>query len=109
VEGSDFERERREMLKAGALLVCGGALGAAGARRALEEARAPLDELGYAQVKFEPGPVYAQARENHQLVLNLDEDSLLRPFRQRAGLPAPGPDLGGWYDIRRYRARVVAR
>jgi uncharacterized protein len=87
------------MLKAGALLVCGGAIGAAGARRALGvETPAPLAELRYAQVKFEPGPVYAQARENHQLVMSLDEDSLLRPFRQRAGLPAPGADLGGWYD-----------
>jgi DUF1680 family protein len=87
------------MLKAGALLVYGGALGAAGARRVpAVESNAPLDELRYAQVKFEPGPVYAQARENHQLVLNLDEDALLRPFRERAGLPAPGPDLGGWYD-----------
>jgi DUF1680 family protein len=94
-----FERERREALKAGALLLCGGALSAAGARRALAaEAAAPLAELGYAQVKFEPGPVHDQAHENHQLVLNLDENALLRPFRERAGLPAPGSDLGGWYD-----------
>jgi DUF1680 family protein len=96
---SGFERDRREMLKAGALLVCGGALGAAGARRApAVESRAPLDEVGYAQVKFDPGAVERQARENHELVLNLDEDALLRPFRQRAGLPAPGSELGGWYD-----------
>jgi DUF1680 family protein len=87
------------MLKAGGLLVCGGAIGAAGVRRALAvEPQAPLAELRYAQVKFEPGPVHTQARENHQLVMSLDEDSLLRPFRQRAGLPAPGADLGGWYD-----------
>ena len=87
------------MLKAGALLVCGSAIGAAGVRRAQAvEPHAPLAELRYSQVKFEPGPVYAQARENRRLVLSLDEDSLLRPFRQRAGLPAPGPDLGGWYD-----------
>jgi uncharacterized protein len=97
---SDFNRGRREMLNAGALLVCGGAIGgAAGARRALGmEAPAPLDELRYSQVKFAPGPVYTQARENRQLVLNLDEDSLLRPFRERTGVPAPGADLGGWYD-----------
>ncbi len=96
---SSFERGRRDMLKAGALLVCGGALGAAGARRALAvEPQAPLGELHYAQVQFDAGPVQRQARENHALVLNLDEDSLLRPFRQRAGLPAPGDDLGGWYD-----------
>jgi uncharacterized protein len=94
---------RRDVLKAGALLVCGSTLGAvglgAGARRALGmQASAPLSELQYHQVKFAPGPVLEQARENRQLVLSLDEDSLLRPFRQRAGLPAPGADLGGWYD-----------
>jgi DUF1680 family protein len=96
---SGFERGRRQVLKTGALLVCGGAFDAAGIRRALAvETHAPLDELHYAQVTFEPGPVERQVRENHQLVLNLDEDALLRPFRQRGGLPAPGADLGGWYD-----------
>jgi len=30
--------------------------------------------------------------------MGLDEDGLLKPFRQRSGLPAPGPDMGGWYD-----------
>jgi uncharacterized protein len=95
----DFDRGRREMLRAGALLVCGGAIGAAGVRRALAiQPLAPLSELAYSQVKFAPGQVYTQASENRQLVMSLDEDSLLRPFRQRAGLRAPGPDLGGWYD-----------
>ena len=27
-----------------------------------------------------------------------NEDSLLKPFRQRAGLSAPGDDMGGWYS-----------
>jgi DUF1680 family protein len=91
-------RGRRELLKAGALLACGGTLLAAGMRRAAAaETQAPLDELGYAQVKFDPGPVERQARENRQFVLNLDEDGLLMPFRRRAGLRAPGTDLGGWY------------
>lgn len=30
--------------------------------------------------------------------MSLNEDSLLKPWRLRAGLPAPGPELGGWYD-----------
>jgi DUF1680 family protein len=29
--------------------------------------------------------------------MGLSEDSLLKPFRQMAGQPAPGADLGGWY------------
>ena len=31
--------------------------------------------------------------------LNLDDDRLLKVFRQVAGLPAPGEDMGGWYDL----------
>jgi uncharacterized protein len=57
----------------------------------------PLGELGYGQVQLLPGPLAQQARETHQAVLALDEDSLLRPFRLREGLWAPGEDLGGWY------------
>lgn len=37
-------------------------------------------------------------QQNHRLLLDLDEDSLLRPFRVRAHQAAPGIDLGGWYD-----------
>ena len=44
------------------------------------------------------GPLRGQFDSNHQLFLNLDEDALLKPFRQRAGMAAPGPDMGGWYD-----------
>jgi len=103
---SGFGHHRRELLKAGALLIGGVATGAIGSRLAgAAESRTPaagpqvpLNELGYSQVKFAPGPLERQAHENHQLLLNLDEDALLRPFRQRAGLPAPGHDLGGWYD-----------
>ncbi len=59
---------------------------------------APLTELSYSQVQFAAGPLDRQARENHRLVLALDEDALLRPFRVRAAQHAPGSDLGGWYD-----------
>ena len=60
--------------------------------------RAALAELGYRQVQLASGPLQRQASENHALLMSLDEDALLRPFRLRAGLPAPGYDLGGWYD-----------
>jgi uncharacterized protein len=59
---------------------------------------APLEELTYGQVQFAAGPLERQARENHRLVLSLDEDALLRPFRVRSGQKAPGGELGGWYD-----------
>jgi DUF1680 family protein len=59
---------------------------------------APLAELRHGQVQLSPGPLASQASENQRLVLSLDEDSLLLPYRLRAGLPAPGHELGGWYD-----------
>ncbi len=52
----------------------------------------------YSQVQLGPGPMQRQFEENHQLLFELNEDSLLRPFRIREGLAAPGTDLGGWYD-----------
>jgi uncharacterized protein len=58
----------------------------------------PLSVFGYAQVQLLEGPFRTQFEQNHKLFLNLDEDGLLKPFREREGLPAPGPDLGGWYD-----------
>src|SRR5262249_46485096 len=35
--------------------------------------------------------------QTHSILMDLSEDGLLRPFRLRAGLPAPGCDLSGWY------------
>ena len=57
-----------------------------------------LGQLNYGQVQWSPGPFERQARENHRVLACLDEDAMLRPFRVRAGHPAPGSDMGGWYD-----------
>lgn len=40
-----------------------------------------------------------QFEENHSRFLNLDDDRMLKVFRQVAGLAAPGEDMGGWYDL----------
>jgi len=40
-----------------------------------------------------------QFEENHARFLNLDDDRMLKVFRQVAGLAAPGEDMGGWYDL----------
>ena len=80
------------------LLAAGGWRGAAASASQGVAITPPLSELEFGQVQFGAGPLYNQARENHRLVLDLDEDALLRPFRVRAGQRAPGRDLGGWYD-----------
>src|SRR5690349_1795629 len=58
----------------------------------------PLSLFGYSQVQLTEGLFRTQFDHIHEVLLNLDEDGLLKPFRQRAGMPAPGPDMGGWYD-----------
>ena len=59
---------------------------------------APLSQFGYGDVALLDGPARAQFDANHAFYLGLDEDSLLKPFRQRGGLPAPGEEMGGWYS-----------
>ena len=57
-----------------------------------------LSLFEYSQVQLLDGPLRTQFDHNHDLFFHLDEDALLKPFRQREGMPAPGPDMGGWYD-----------
>jgi DUF1680 family protein len=57
-----------------------------------------LTPAGYADVALTGGPMLAQFRAQHATLLAMDEAALLKPFRQAAGLPAPGGDLGGWYN-----------
>jgi len=57
-----------------------------------------LSVFGYSQVQLLDGPFRRQFDQNHDLFLHLDEDAMLKPFRQRVGMAAPGPDMGGWYD-----------
>jgi DUF1680 family protein len=63
------------------------------------DAREPLHQFDYAQVQLTGGPFAAQYNELHAHYLALSNDRLLKVYRQRAGLPAPGMDMGGWYDL----------
>ena len=58
----------------------------------------PLSLFLYGQVELLEGRLRQQFDENHKVFLNMDEEGMLKPFRQRQGMAAPGPDLGGWYD-----------
>jgi len=59
---------------------------------------APLALFAYSDVQLLEGPLREQFERNHDLFLHLNEDALLKPFRSRMGMAAPGPDMGGWYD-----------
>ena len=53
----------------------------------------------YNQVELLEGPMRQQFDTNHEFYLRLDDDKLLKPFRQLAGMKAPGEDMGGWYSV----------
>ena len=58
----------------------------------------PLREVEYQQVIL-CGAVQQAQRDNVSTVLmGLNEDSLLKPFREMAGRVAAGTSLGGWYE-----------
>ena len=59
---------------------------------------AHLRQLDYSQVQLLDSPLRRQFDHNHALFLALDNDRLLKPFRQLTGMPAPGEDMGGWYS-----------
>jgi hypothetical protein len=60
-------------------------------------AAAPLAEFGYGDVLMSSDLPETQLHETHAVLMALSDDSLLKPFRQMSGMPAPGEDLGGWY------------
>ena len=60
----------------------------------------PLSEVGYQQVTVKSAPHLTQLENTHGVLMGISNDSLLKPLRMMAGLPAPGEDLGGWYGYR---------
>jgi DUF1680 family protein len=90
---------RRSFLKSGATLSASAF--APRLATALVAAAAPptrFRQLDYSQVRLLSGPMLAQFGHNRSLFLALDDDRLLKPFRQLTGMPAPGEDMGGWYS-----------
>src|SRR5215510_10150906 len=59
----------------------------------------PLATFPYADVQLLDGPMKRQFDENHERFLHLDDDRMLKVYRQVAGMRAPGEDMGGWYDL----------
>jgi hypothetical protein len=95
-------KSRRQFLRSAVASTAGvftmSSLPAWARKKAESAATRPLSLFGYSKIQLLDGPFLVQFDQNHKLFLNVDEDGLLKPFREREGLPAPGPDLGGWYD-----------
>ncbi len=97
-------QSRRTFLKTGAAVGAAAVLRSRGAASLTETATnapaiaAPLSQFGYGDVELLEGPLREQFDANHAFYLGLDEDSLLKPFREKAGIAAPGEEMGGWYS-----------
>ena len=71
----------------------------ASSEKSLTAISTPLATFAYSDTQLHDGPMKRQFEENHARFLNLDDDRMLKVFRQVAGLSAPGEDMGGWYDL----------
>ena len=91
---------RRQLLKRAATVsaLAYGSRFAPSSAQSAPTSREKLLPFGYSDVKLTGGPLRAQFDRIHAAYLGLDEDRLLKVYRLRAGLPAPGEDMGGWYD-----------
>jgi DUF1680 family protein len=58
----------------------------------------PFAEFDYGAVQLTGGPLKEQYDRVHAFYLAIDNDRLLKVYRECAGLPAPGAEMGGWYD-----------
>ena len=101
------QTSRRKFLRAAAAVTIAGALrpglqpaqareGAAEDERTLVRSM-QLRDFDYGSVELTGGPLQSQHDFIHGHYLGLDNDRLLRVYRQHAGLAAPGLDMGGWY------------
>jgi hypothetical protein len=89
---------RRSVLKSATAAAVTAALSRRGFAATSEAPDVPLAQLDYSAVTLLPGPLQEQFDYHRKLVLGMNDDMLLKPFRERAGLAAPGDDFGGWYS-----------
>ncbi|MDE3187386.1 MAG: glycoside hydrolase family 127 protein [Acidobacteriota bacterium] len=86
---------RREFLAgAAAAALCSSAPQLAAEHAAAKDR---LQEFDYQQVRLTGGPLKQQYDRIHANYLALDNDRLLKVYRERAGMSAPGEAMGGWY------------
>lgn len=96
----DWRISRRRLLQLGALTTAGSFAPKAFAWDGEQRLAQPLTEFHYRDVSLASDLHEAQLKNTQSVLMSLSEDSLLKPFRQMAGLPAPGVEMGGWYAYR---------
>jgi DUF1680 family protein len=63
-----------------------------------------LESFNYTGVRLLDGMFKQQVQSTKQAYFDVSDDSYLFGFRQRAGLPAPGVGLDGWYGTDTFHA-----
>lgn len=57
-----------------------------------------LEPFDYRGVRLLPGPFADRLAATRAFYLSVPDDDIVKGFREKAGLPAPGTHLGGWCD-----------
>jgi len=93
------EISRRDFLRRAAVLSAGLALPGGGlwAADEVQASGAHLKTYAYADVTLNSSLHQTQFDNTQAVLMALNEDSLMKPFREMSGMPAPGEELGGWY------------
>jgi DUF1680 family protein len=89
---------RRKFIRTASLATAGLATSPSWSPRLLASPTSILAQFAYSDVKVSSALHSQQLEHTHSVLMALNEDSLLKPFRQMGGQPAPGGDLGGWYN-----------
>ena len=87
---------RRAFLRTAAAVSLNGRIGAFPASESHSDPD-ELSEFDHGEVQLTGGPLKRQYDQVHASYLALDNDRLLKVYRERAGLPSPGSTVGGWY------------
>jgi DUF1680 family protein len=93
---------RREFLATASRLAAATTIGVATSRlwnprRTVAEAPPLLQEFDYSDVAISSDLHTRQREQSLAILMDLSDDSLLKPLRAMAGQDAPGEELGGWY------------
>ena len=83
------EVSRRKFVQSGALIAV--ATAAPRQLHALATTPGPLAEFTYGDVSLADGLPEGQLTQTHAVLMGLNEDALLKPFRQMAGAPRREP------------------
>ena len=94
---SSLRVSRRRFIQSATLVTAGIVTPSRWLPGALAAPASPLEQFDYSDVLFASGLHEKQLAATHSILMELSEDSLLKPFREMGGQPAPGEDLGGWY------------